>query len=529
MKNKFVCILEQALLSSMVFSSLVYAIPPTIAEQEFLAYAQEFIHSGTDINQLFSSPGIEHPIPLLHMAIASRFAEGTEYLLQQGADVHIQDGMQKTALHRASSAGFKEGVRLLIKYQANINAKDNANNTPLHELCNQGSVQKGSLATLRMLIDAGADVNAKNDDGYSPLHLLMKISEQNNNDSSEREALVKLLLEKGANVNQKGNEGNTPLHELATASCGDKDLLSVIKLLLTGTSLRPGANPNIKNEDGDTPLHTACFCKKLPMVKELLNYQANPWIKNNEEQIPLTKLIESTHITEETQDSDESSHRAVLDYNNHKEVFEILLRYSQSALDQEADDKQNTLLHYAVSHDLGADLVTRLVQVTPESINACNSELRTPLYHALEIGNVMAVYKLLYAGARTNIVDRQGLTPLGSLLWSAIDARLKLLCARLIILFNGTTQRHLLCQREPTNMYLDELDATALKNLDITKRFIADLKDNDALDRCSKQFLGIFLIDRYSTLFTQDNKPNIFRLLQNRQRTGTWDTPYRYT
>ncbi len=73
------------------------------------------------------------------------------------------------------------------------------------------------------------------------------------------------------------NKGRTPLHLAAKKN----KYISVFYLL------EYGANPNIKNNKNQTPLHLAAEKNKYFSVFYLLEYGANPNIKNNKNQTPL--------------------------------------------------------------------------------------------------------------------------------------------------------------------------------------------------------------------------------------------------
>ena len=104
--------------------------------------------------------------------------------------------------------------------------------------------------------------------------------------------IVKLLLDKGANIYDKDITGSTSL----MLAC-DNGKIDIVELLL-----ERGANVNLINNDGETALHNACKYKpcpypythwikemnnKLLIIKELLNYGADPNITNRWEQKPI--------------------------------------------------------------------------------------------------------------------------------------------------------------------------------------------------------------------------------------------------
>lgn len=102
-----------------------------------------------------------------------------------------------------------------------------------------------AVAVVRFLLEKGADINALSKLGYSPLHLAVQ---------EELTAYVRVLCENGANVNIKDRHSNTPLFYVKK---GD-DSFDICKILI-----EYGANPYIKNNEGKTPFDN-------PMVEGFL-------------------------------------------------------------------------------------------------------------------------------------------------------------------------------------------------------------------------------------------------------------------
>ena len=71
--------------------------------------------------------------------------EVCEHLLENGADVNVQDKGGLIPLHNASSYGHVDIAQLLIKYNASVNAVDKWGFTPLHEASQKGRTQLCAL------------------------------------------------------------------------------------------------------------------------------------------------------------------------------------------------------------------------------------------------------------------------------------------------------------------------------------------------------------------------------------------------
>lgn len=129
---------------------------------------------------------------------------------------------------------------------------------------------------LKIIIQKGADVNTKIE-GETPLH---KMTKTNFDESIE---MVNFLLKNKADPNILNNSKESPLFE-AVRSGSWKN----IELLVAG-----GSDINHQNEWGDTPLHIAVsrVPPSLKVINTLLNYGANPTLKNNKEKIPYDLTI----------------------------------------------------------------------------------------------------------------------------------------------------------------------------------------------------------------------------------------------
>lgn len=122
-----------------------------------IAFVKELIKSGANVNTK-NNDGCS----LLHFAAMWGNYDLTDYLLQHGADVNVQDANKRTALHYAilnNSAilyNQSEVVERLLKANARIFIKDRSNDTPW-SLANQ----KNSNDQIRNLIKSVADTKGK--------------------------------------------------------------------------------------------------------------------------------------------------------------------------------------------------------------------------------------------------------------------------------------------------------------------------------------------------------------------------------
>ena len=93
---------------------------------------------------------------------------------------------------------------------------------------------------------------------------------------NEHQQILTKLLELGANIHAKDIAGYTPLHHCLT-SYSNPTTMSMARQLL-----KAGADPNLQNRFGCTPLFEPVMAANLDAVKLLLEFGADPDIKEND-------------------------------------------------------------------------------------------------------------------------------------------------------------------------------------------------------------------------------------------------------
>jgi hypothetical protein len=114
----------------------------------------------------------EYPPGVTDLMIGSHF--GLEVvvrqLLEEGAEVAIEDSCGRIALHWAASYGHETVVRLLLEKEANVNSEDSFGETPL---C--GAVRSTNEGVVRALLCNGADPYSRSKDGETLLAVAMRL------------------------------------------------------------------------------------------------------------------------------------------------------------------------------------------------------------------------------------------------------------------------------------------------------------------------------------------------------------------
>ena len=185
--------------------------------------------------------------------------EAVEFLLEAGADIHLNAGYDIPLVQATLYAGKPEIARLLIDLGAEAD---------IHH-----AAAAGNLSMVRQLIRSGVDIDTPNSSGRSPLHIAVE---------RQLHGLAELLLETGADPNlhdkadERWNHGaDTPLHQ-ATHGADER----MIRLLLSYK-----ADPNVRNLRGLSPVdiaearnqpHLVRLLKSTPTLPKLQQPPATP-------------------------------------------------------------------------------------------------------------------------------------------------------------------------------------------------------------------------------------------------------------
>ncbi|MBI4474371.1 MAG: ankyrin repeat domain-containing protein [Acidobacteria bacterium] len=265
----------------------------------------------------------------LMTAIRSGKLNAVKLLLDRGAAVDARDpAFQQTALMLAVRENHSDIIRLLIDRGADVNAKTRTGPAPRFELPNSRpgfsngvgivrggwserglrapipgamfpllyAARDGGLDAARILLDAGANVNQTDANGITPL-LLATLNNQI--------GVARFLVDRGADINARDWYGRTPLwaavevrnmdkHNAAFENGVDRGpVLELIRILL-----EKGANPNSRTVEtvpirtwmmgigslswvdftGQTPFLLASLAGDLSVMHLLLKHGADPLI-----------------------------------------------------------------------------------------------------------------------------------------------------------------------------------------------------------------------------------------------------------
>ncbi len=231
------------MLTSTEFKKLEDDLRSAVKEENFqkvkecVKKAKEAETATLNSNVIINSKDVNGNSPL-SIAVSKQDLEMMSFLIENGADVNIEDYFRMPPIYYAVTKGTTEMIELLIDKKANISgyfsyAREERTlvgwaideNSPekvevllkrgaspngkfdlydhSQDSCLHAAVKKNYLRIVELLIIHHADVNVQNEQGQTPIYLAIK---------SKRQEIIKLLYDNGADIdNVKDIRNDTPL------------------------------------------------------------------------------------------------------------------------------------------------------------------------------------------------------------------------------------------------------------------------------------------------------------------------------
>jgi cytohesin len=380
-----------------------------------------------------------------------------DQLLDAGADAESPNQDGQTALMLAARAGALDVAKALVEHGANVNAKETwrgqtalmwaaDGNSPevalfliaqgadvrVRALANEWQAQitsepraqyrptggltpllyaarSGCSRCVRAMLDAGADINQPNPDGVTPLMVAI--------DNFHYDT-ARLLLDQGANPHVWDWWGRTALYVAADMStytgrgaqavASETSAIDVIQLLLdSGVSPNPQLNMHRPGRGGNSSR----------FVDDLLTTGATPLLRAaiGHDAAAVRALLE---------------HGALVDLPNVMGVTPLMAAAGVGVSGRDRrlnlDDVQTrAIATLEVLIAAGADVNARITDINSRTARIARTSTmserdgQTALYGAVKFGWTRVVQFLLEHGAKTDIVDALGKSPLNAALGQA--------------------------------------------------------------------------------------------------------------
>ncbi len=303
--------------------------------------------------------------PLLFAAIMAGSASASELLIKSGADIEYKTASGATLLEKVINAGYSEPLRFLLKTGANPNATCSNGLPPLLQ-----ATGRWQLFNILLEHGATADLTVLHDKKHKNLFKALV-------EKPEGVAALRRIADKGVDLRPLFFPGETPGEKYesvfgwAWIGCID-----TVKL-----AIELGFNLKETDQQGYTLLHWAARGDRTELVRYLLKQGADLEALSYKAETPLC---------------------FALDGSAHDTVLALLNAGADTTLKQGIT--ADTMLHMAAENNARPEVIARLIK-SGLTIDCLDAYGGTPLLRGAERNANLAVASLLELGANPNIAS----------------------------------------------------------------------------------------------------------------------------
>ena len=345
------------------------------AHWDDLEMADALLRAGANVNA-----ANDYGVTPLALACLNGSAPMVDRLLQAGANANVAQTSGETALMTCSRTGNLTAVNLLLGHEAHANASEpHGGQTAL-----MWAVAEKHPEVVKALIARGADARAHSKDGFTAL---LFAAQQGDVDSARQ------LLAAGADVNETARGGMTPL--LIAASSGQGPCAVFL--------VNQGAKPDAVDTRGYTALHYAAQNRGLlELAKALLAHHADPNARLSKGETagatPFYLAAAAGNVPAMRALADAGADAKLATKDN---TTPLMVAAGVGKFEARSDaQNRNALEAVKLSADMGVD------------VNAVGEDDWTALHGAAYTGSDAIVQFLVSKGAKLDVFDKFGQTPL---------------------------------------------------------------------------------------------------------------------
>jgi ankyrin repeat protein len=376
------------------------------AHRDNLEMVELFIEAGADVDRANA-----YGISPLALACTNGSAPVVRALLDAEADPNAADWTGETVLMTCARAGSREAVLALLEAGADANAREDTRGQTVL----MWAVAENHAGVAEALIEDGAEVGARSMAGVTPL---MFAAQEGSVEAG------RALLAGGAELDEFTPQNGSAL---VVASANGQEAFSLFLL-------ENGANPDVRDADGVTALHYA-------IKKGISDLRGDAYTPYRQPPPPMPKLVKAlldrgadanAQILKDYPRYSRSPARSIAGVAGATGFFlaslasdiEAMRQFVAAGIDlgQAADDETTPLMAAAgvgrvyvrneEEQRPALEAVRLILELGFDDINAVNERGQTALHGAAYNGSNSMVQLLVDHGARLDVADTSGKTPL---------------------------------------------------------------------------------------------------------------------